>query len=160
MGKFARAGLGTRYIDYNGRLCMVSAAAGNNKAFGIDRAANPWSDIPLAEVLLIAGSNCAETFPVLNKFLWQQRDNGGRWIIVDPRETATARQGDLHLQLKPGTDVALANGMLHVLIKENLIDQAFIDSRTNDWQATRELALRYSPDVASQICGVPARKDR
>ena len=60
MGKFARAGLGTRYIDYNGRLCMVSAAAGNNKAFGIDRAANPWSDIPLAEVLLIAGSNCAE----------------------------------------------------------------------------------------------------
>jgi len=158
MGKFARAGLGTRYVDYNGRLCMVSAAAGNNKAFGIDRAANPWSDIPLAEVLLIAGSNCAETFPVLNKFLWQQRDNGGRWIIVDPRETATARQGDLHLQLKPGTDVALANGMLHVLIEEDLIDQAFIDSRTNDWQATRELASRYSPDVASQICSVPAQK--
>jgi assimilatory nitrate reductase catalytic subunit len=66
MGKFARAGLGTRYVDYNGRLCMVSAAAANNKAFGIDRAANPWDDIPLAEVLLIAGSNCAETFPVLN----------------------------------------------------------------------------------------------
>jgi assimilatory nitrate reductase catalytic subunit len=158
MGKFARAGLGTRYVDYNGRLCMVSAAAGNNKAFGIDRAANPWSDIPLAEVLLIAGSNCAETFPVLNKFLWQQRDNGGRWIIVDPRETATARQGDLHLQLKPGTDVALANGMLHVLIEENLIDHAFISSRTNDWEATLEVASRYSPDVASQICGVPAQK--
>jgi len=158
MGKFARAGLGTRYIDYNGRLCMVSAAAGNNKAFGIDRAANPWDDIPFAEVLLIAGSNCAETFPVLNKFLWQQRDNGGRWIIVDPRETPTARQGDLHLQLKPGTDVALANGMLHVLVEENLVDQSFIDSRTNDWDATRELAKTYSPDVASQICGVPAEK--
>jgi assimilatory nitrate reductase catalytic subunit len=158
MGKFARAGLGTRYIDYNGRLCMVSAAAGNNKAFGIDRSANPWDDIPLAEVLLIAGSNCAETFPVLNKFLWQQRDNGGRWIIVDPRETATARQGDLHLQLKPGTDVALANGMLHVLIEENLIDKTFIEARTNDWDATRELAGRYSPDVASQISGVPSEK--
>jgi assimilatory nitrate reductase catalytic subunit len=158
MGKFARAGLGTRYVDYNGRLCMVSAAAGNNKAFGIDRAANPWSDIPLAEVLLIAGSNCAETFPVLNKFLWQQRDNGGRWIIVDPRETPTARQGDLHLQLKPGTDVALANGLLHVLIRENLTDESFIDARTNDWQATRELALRYTPDVASQLSGVPAQK--
>src|SRR5215217_3754707 len=158
MGKFARVGLGTRYVDYNGRLCMASAAAGNNKAFGIDRAANPWSDIPLAEVLLIAGSNCAETFPVLNKFLWQQRDNGGRWIIVDPRETPTARQGDLHLQLKPGTDVALANGMLHVLIQENLIDQAFIDGRTNDWLATRELALRYPPEVAAQISGVPAEK--
>ena len=91
MGKFARAGLGTRYIDYNGRLCMVSAAAGNNKAFGIDRSANPWSDIPLAEVLILAGANCAETFPILNKFLWQQRDNGGRWIVIDPRETPTAR---------------------------------------------------------------------
>jgi assimilatory nitrate reductase catalytic subunit len=158
MGKFARAGLGTRYVDYNGRLCMVSAAAGNNKAFGIDRAANPWSDIPLAEVLLIAGANCAETFPVLNKFLWEQRDNGGRWIVVDPRETATARQGDLHLQLKPGSDVALANGMLHVLIAENLIDQSFIDARTNDWEAARELATRYTPDVASQISGVPAEK--
>ena len=158
MGKFARAGLRTRYVDYNGRLCMVSAAAANNKAFGVDRAANPWSDIPLAEVLLIAGSNCAETFPVLNKFLWQQRDNGGRWIIVDPRETPTARQGDLHLQLKPGTDVALANGLLHVLIQENLIDQAFIDARTNEWQPLRELALRYTPEVASQISGVPAEK--
>jgi assimilatory nitrate reductase catalytic subunit len=158
MGKFARAGLGTRYVDYNGRLCMVSAAAANNKAFGIDRAANPWSDIPLAEVLLIAGSNCAETFPVLNKFLWEQRDNGGRWIIVDPRETPTARQGDLHLQLRPGTDVALANGLLHVLIQENLVDEAFINGRTNDWEATRELAMRYPPDVASQISGVPAEK--
>ena len=102
-----------------------SAAAGNNKAFGIDRAANPWADIPLAEVLMIAGSNCAETFPVLNKFLWQQRDNGGLWIIIDPRETATARQGDLHLQLKPGTDVAVANGMLNVIIREGLDRRRF-----------------------------------
>ena len=158
MGKFARAGLGTRYIDYNGRLCMVSAAAGNNKAFGIDRAANPWSDIPLAEILIIAGANCAETFPVLNKFLWQQRDNGGRWIVIDPRETATARQGDLHLQLKPGTDVAVANGMLHVIIKENLIDEDFIENRTNDWEQTKTVIEKYTPQVCSEISGVPAEK--
>ena len=158
MGKFARAGLGTRYIDYNGRLCMVSAAAGNNKAFGVDRAANPWADIPLAEVLIIAGSNCAETFPVLNKFLWQQRDAGGRWIVIDPRETATARQGDLHLQLKPGTDVAVANGMLNVIIREGLIDEEFIAGHTNDWEATRAVVENYTPDVASQISGVPAAK--
>ncbi len=158
MGKFARAGLGTRYIDYNGRLCMVSAAAGNNKAFGVDRSANPWSDIPLAEVLIIAGANCAETFPVLNKFLWQQRDNGGVWIVIDPRETATARQGDLHLQLKPGTDVAVANGMLNVIIRENLFDEAFINSRTNDWEQTKETALKYTPDIAAQISDVPAEK--
>lgn len=158
MGKFARIGLGTKYIDYNGRLCMVSAAAANNKAFGIDRAANPWSDIPHAEVLLIAGANCAETFPVLNKFLWEQRDNGGVWIVIDPRETPTARQGDLHLQLKPGTDVALANGILHVLIEEGFIDQEFINNRTNGWEETKANALKYTPQVASEITGVPADK--
>ena len=158
VGKFARLGLGTRYIDYNGRLCMASAAAGNNKAFGIDRAANPWSDIPHAEVLMIAGANCAETFPIINGFLWKQRDNGGIWIVIDPRETPTARQGDIHLQLKPGTDAAVANGILNVLINENLIDQAFIDSRTNGWDETREMAMNYPPEVASEISGVPAEK--
>ncbi|MGE3953512.1 MAG: molybdopterin oxidoreductase family protein [Pyrinomonadaceae bacterium] len=158
MGKFARAGMGTRYIDYNGRLCMVSAAAGNNKAFGIDRAANPWSDIPFAEVLILAGANCAETFPVLNKFLWQQRDNGGRWIVVDPRETPTARQGDIHLQLKPGTDVAVANGMLNVIVREGLIDEEFIRDRTNGWDDTLATVEKFTPDVASQISGVPAEK--
>jgi len=158
VGKFARLGLQTRYIDYNGRLCMASAAGGNNKAFGIDRAANPWSDIPHAEVLMIAGANCAETFPILNGFLWKQRDNGGVWIVIDPRETPTARQGDLHLQLKPGTDVAVANGILNVLINESLIDQVFIDNRTNDWEAAKAAALNYPPDVASEISGVPAEK--
>ncbi|MGD9561249.1 MAG: formate dehydrogenase subunit alpha [Pyrinomonadaceae bacterium] len=156
MGKFARVGLGTRYVDYNGRLCMVSAAAGNYKAFGIDRAANPWTDIPQAEVLMIAGANCAETFPVMNKFLWQQRDNGGIWIVIDPRETATARQGDLHLQLRPGTDVAVANGILHVIAREGLIDEEFIKNRTVDWEATRKTVEKYTPDVASQISGIPA----
>lgn len=158
IGKFARAGLGTRYIDYNGRLCMVSAGAGNNKAFGIDRSANPWTDIPLAEVLILAGANCAETFPILNKFLWQQRDNGGVWIVIDPRETATARQGDLHLQLKPGTDVAVANGMLHVIYKENLIDEEFIQNRTNDWELTRKVIENFTPQQASEISGVPVEK--
>lgn len=158
VGKFARVGLQTRFIDYNGRLCMASAAAGNNKAFGVDRAANPWSDIPKAEVLIIAGANCAETFPILNGFLWKQRDNGGIWIIIDPRETPTARQGDLHLQLKPGTDVAVANGILNVLINENLLDEEFIKNRTNDWEATRETALKYSPEIASEISDVPAEK--
>ena len=158
VGKFARIGLGTRFIDYNGRLCMASAAAGNNKAFGIDRAANPWSDIPHAEVLIIAGANCAETFPIINGFLWKQRDNGGTWIVIDPRETPTARQGDIHLQLKPGTDAAVANGILNVLINENLIDQDFIDSRTNGWEETREMALKYPPEVAAEISGVPAEK--
>jgi assimilatory nitrate reductase catalytic subunit len=82
----------------------------------------------------------------------------GRWIIVDPRETATARQGDLHLQLKPGTDVALANGMLHILIEENLIDQNFISARTNGWEETKASVARYTPQVAAEITGVQAEK--
>src|SRR5215210_2778825 len=78
MGKFARAGLGTRYVDYNGRLCMVSAAAGNNKAFGIDRAANPWSDIALADVIFSAGSNTAECHPLTMPYIWEARDRGAK----------------------------------------------------------------------------------
>jgi assimilatory nitrate reductase catalytic subunit len=158
VGKFARVGLQTRFVDYNGRLCMASAAAGNNKAFGVDRAANPWSDIPHAEVLIIAGANCAETFPIINGFLWKQRDNGGIWIIIDPRETPTARQGDLHLQLKPGTDVAVTNGILNVLINENLIDEEFIKNRTHGWEETKATALKYPPEIAAEISGVPAEK--
>lgn len=158
VGKFARVGLQTRYVDYNGRLCMASAAAGNNKAFGVDRAANPWADIPHAEVLMIAGANCAETFPIINGYLWKQRDSGGVWIIIDPRETPTARQGDLHLQLKPGTDVALTNGILNVLINENLIDEEFIKTRTNGWEETRTTALKYTPEIVAEISGVPAEK--
>jgi assimilatory nitrate reductase catalytic subunit len=90
--------------------------------------------------------------------LWQQRDNGGVWIVIDPRETPTARQGDLHLQLKPGTDVAVANGMLNVIVREGLIDEEFIASHTNDWEATRAAVLKYTPDEAARISGVPAAR--
>ncbi len=91
MGKFARVCLKTKYIDYNGRLCMVSAGAANKKAFGIDRAANPWSDILNAEVVVIAGSNTAECAPITTNYVWQARENGGKVIVVDPRITPIAR---------------------------------------------------------------------
>src|SRR5205085_2234798 len=81
-----------------------------------------------------------------------------RWIIVDPRETATARQGDIHLQLKPGTDVALANGLLHVMMKEGLTDADFINARTNNWEETKAVVERYTPQLASEITGVPAER--
>ena len=78
MGKFARVALGTRHIDYNGRLCMVSAGAASKMAFGIDRAANPWSDIPLAKCIILAGTNVGECFPILTDYIWKARDNGAR----------------------------------------------------------------------------------
>src|SRR5262249_33834542 len=91
MGKFARVCLGTSNIDYNGRLCMVSAAAANKKAFGVDRAANPWSDVLGAKLIWVSGSNVAECSPILTNYIWQAREMGARVIVVDPRITPIAR---------------------------------------------------------------------
>lgn len=85
---------------------MVSTAAGNKKAFGIDRAANPWSDIPKAEVVWISGANVGECAPITTNYVWQARDNGARIIVVDPRITPLARTCDLFMPVKPGRDIA------------------------------------------------------
>jgi assimilatory nitrate reductase catalytic subunit len=91
MGKFAHMSLKTSNLDYNGRLCMVSAAAGNKKAFGVDRAANPWNDILKAEVVWISGANVAECAPITTDYVWQARENGAKNIVVYPRNTPIAR---------------------------------------------------------------------
>ena len=156
-GKFARIALRTANIDYNGRLCMVSAGAANRLAFGVDRAANPWSDIPLARALLIAGSNIAECFPILTDYVWRARDNGAKIIVIDPRITPIARTADLFLPVRPGRDSALANGILHVLIERGWVDEKFIADHTHDFDKVRELVRRYTPAVTESITGVPAR---
>ena len=117
MGKFARVCLKTPYIDYNGRLCMVSAAAANKKAFGIDRAANAWDDIVGADVVWISGANIAECAPITTNYVWQAREMGGRIIVVDPRITPIARTADVFLPVKPGRDAALFNGVLRIMIE-------------------------------------------
>src|SRR5688572_23920650 len=91
MGKLARVALKTSNIDYNGRLCMVSAGAANRMAFGVDRGANPWSDIPLARCIVLAGINVGECFPILTDYIWRARDAGARIIVIDPRITPIAR---------------------------------------------------------------------
>src|SRR3954470_11581665 len=111
-GKFARVGLGTRHIDYNGRLCMSSAAMAYARAFGIDRSPLPMTDIPLADSIFVVGSNVAECFPIMMQWIWQARDRGASLIVADPRETPIARTADLWLPVRPGTDVALLNAML------------------------------------------------
>src|SRR5947207_5560667 len=156
-GKFARIALGTANIDYNGRLCMVSPGAANRLAFGVDRAANPWSDIPLARTLLIAGANIAECFPILTDHGWRARDNGAKIIVIDPPITPIARTADLFLPVRPGRDSALANGILHVLIERGWVDENFIASHTHDFDKVRELVRRYTPAVTETITGVPAR---
>src|SRR2546426_3335809 len=157
IGKFARVALRTANIDYNGRLCMVSAGAANKMAFGVDRAANPWSDIPLARAVILSGTNLGECFPVLTDYVWRARDNGAKIIVIDPRITPIARTADLFLPVKPGRDSALANGILHVMIEDGCIDEAFIANHTHDFDKVRDLVKKYTPAVTEKITGVPAR---
>ncbi|MBQ1070978.1 molybdopterin oxidoreductase family protein, partial [Micromonospora sp. D75] len=119
LGRFARVTLRTRHIDYNGRWCMSSAAAAGIRAFGIDRGLPfPLADLGRADTLLLVGANPAETMPPLMRHVTDLRERGGRLIVVDPRATATARQADLHLQPLPGTDLAVANALLHIALTE------------------------------------------
>jgi assimilatory nitrate reductase catalytic subunit len=155
-GKFARVALGSKHIDYNGRLCMVSAAAANKKAFGIDRAANPWADILETQVILVAGSNVAECFPVMTNYLWGARDLGAKLVVLDPRETPLARTADLFVPLRPGTDAAFLNAVLHVIERDDLVDRAYIADHTVGWEAVREVVRTYPPERAAEICGIDA----
>src|SRR5262249_23613384 len=122
LGKFARARLETRYIHYNGPPLVGSAAAGNKKAFGVDRAGNPMSDIPLAEVIWVGGANVAECATITTSYIWQARERGARIINVDPRITPLARTADLVLPVKPGRDAALFAGVLHLMIENDWLD--------------------------------------
>jgi assimilatory nitrate reductase catalytic subunit len=160
MGKFARVALKTPYIDYNGRLCMVSAAAGNKKAFGIDRAANPWSDILKAEVVWISGANVAECAPITTNYVWQARENGAKIIVVDPRITPVARTCDLFLPVKPGRDVALFNGILHLMIENDWLDHDFIKNYTAGFDAVAEHVREWTPQRTAEVTGITERAIR
>ncbi len=160
IGKFARIALRTANIDYNGRLCMVSAAAGNKKAFGIDRAANPWSDIVGAEVVWISGANVAECAPITTNYVWQARENGAKIIVVDPRITPIARTCDLFLPIKPGRDIALFNGILHLMIEHDWLDHDFIESHTVGFDALAEHVQQWTPGRTAEVTGIAERSIR
>lgn len=157
LGKFARLALGTATIDYNGRYCMSSASAANNLAFGIDRGLPfPVADIARADTVLLWGANPADTMPPLEQWLDDQQANGGRLLVADPRRTATARRADLHLQMVPGTDLAVAQGMLHIVVTEGLVDRDYVDRRTVGFDAVRRQALEWPADRVERVAGVPA----
>src|SRR5512142_528842 len=156
MGKFARVALRTANIDYNGRLCMVAAGAASKKTFGIDRSANPWSDIPKAKAILIAGANIAECAPITTDYLWQARENGARIIVLDPRMTPIARTVDLYIPVRSGGDIGIFNGMLHVMIERGWIDREFIAAHTTGFEEVERAVAKYTPEYAARIAGVPA----
>jgi assimilatory nitrate reductase catalytic subunit len=156
LGKFARVALRTAAIDYNGRFCMSSAAAASVRSFGIDRGMPfPLADVAETDVILMVGSNLADTAPPAMQFFDTGRAHGAKHLVVDPRRTATAKTADLHLQPVPGTDLALANGMLNVAVREGLIDTDYIAERTTGFEAVRRAVRLYWPDRVERITGVP-----
>ncbi|MFF0625153.1 molybdopterin oxidoreductase family protein [Streptomyces sp. NPDC004296] len=156
LGKFARVVLGTSQIDYNGRFCMSSAAAAQGRAFGLDRGLPfPLADVARTGCVLLVGSNLAETMPPALRYLTELKENGGRLIVVDPRRTRTAEQADLHLAPRPGTDLALALGLLHLVVAEGRTDEEFLAGRTTGWPAARAAAMAHWPELVERLTGVP-----
>ncbi|MFD1719786.1 molybdopterin oxidoreductase family protein [Georgenia deserti] len=160
LGKFARVGIGTSRIDYNGRFCMSSAAAAGRRSLGIDRGLPfPVSDLDEADTVLLLGSNVADTMPPFVQHLSGARARGGL-IVVDPRRSATAnltRDGQgLHLQPAPGTDMVLLLGLAHVVVHEGLVDEEFVGTRTEGYRALVRSLAAWWPHRVQALTGVPA----
>ncbi|MFF4593169.1 molybdopterin oxidoreductase family protein [Amycolatopsis sp. NPDC001319] len=156
LGKFARVALGTSQIDYNGRFCMSSAAAAGLKAFGADRGLPfPVTDLAEADVVLLAGANPAETMPPFVQHL-----RGAELIVIDPRRTPTAELASLHLAPAPGTDLALALGILHAVVAEGHLEKSYVDLRTAGFDEAWRLAAAWWPERAERVTGVAAADQR
>lgn len=154
--KLARGLIGTNNIDTNSRLCMSSSVAGYKATLGSDAPPACYEDIDHAACILIAGSNTAVAHPVLFRRIEAAKERRPelRLIVVDPRRTDTARAADLHLVILPGTDVALFNGMLHVMLWENLVDLDFISRYTENFDALKAAVREYTPRHAARLCGI------
>lgn len=156
LGKFARVGLQTPNIDYNGRFCMSSGAAASIKTFGIDRGLTmPLSDIPRAKCILLVGTNLVETLPPMVSWLKDAKKNGCWFVVIDPRDSATTKWADLHLAIRPGSDLALANALLCILAESNLLDRKFLSERVNGFEEALAAAKEFPPERAAEICGIP-----
>jgi formate dehydrogenase major subunit len=153
--KLARL-LGTPNVDNCARLCHAPSVVGLNRTLGAAGMTNPIPDIANSRCIFIIGSNLAENHPVLTRWIHRAKDVGAVVIVADPRETHTSWMADVFLQLKPGTDVALLNGMAHVIIKEGLIDIDYISRWTRGFEAFRESLKDYTPEKVSEITGVAA----
>jgi len=154
--KLAKGFLNTPHVDSNSRLCMSSAVVAYQKALGRDGPPCSYADFDDTECVLLVGSNTADCHPVLfQRILQRKAANPSTTIIaIDPRRTATARQADLHLQLRPGTDVPLLLGLLRALIHAGHIDRAFIDRHTLDWPAVERSTQAWTIDRTSEVTGV------
>jgi len=155
LGKLARGVIGTNNYDGNTTLCMASAVSGYKRSFGSDGPPGCYEDFEHTECLLAIGSNLPEQHPVI---FWRLREALEKRkfpvIVIDPRVTMFAQMADIHLPIKPGTDVALLNGFAHVILKEGLADEAYIKAHTSDYESFSKLVEEYDPLTVSRICGI------
>lgn len=155
LGKFARVALETKYIDYNGRFCMSSGAGASNQAFGVDRGlTNPLSDIPNAECIILAGANVAECQPTMMPYFRKAKANGGKIIVIDPRETLTSKLAHLHLKVKPGMDAVLVNGLLKVIVDEDYVHHAFMHESVEGGAELLAFARSIDLNEVEKLTGV------
>jgi formate dehydrogenase major subunit len=152
--KLARL-LGTNNVDHCARLCHSPTVVGLARAFGSGAMTNPISDLSNSDCIFIIGSNPAANHAPALHWIWEAKDRGAKVIVADPRLTATVWMADDFLQLKPGTDAALLNGMAHVIITEGLADQDFIQLRTEGYNALVEAVMDYTPERVAELTGIP-----
>jgi assimilatory nitrate reductase catalytic subunit len=153
LGKLAQLGLGTRNYDGNTTLCMSTAVSGYKRSFGSDGPPGAYEDLEHADVILLIGANIADNHPIL----WQrlEANRSKTLIVVDPRVTKTAMLADVHLPVRPRSDLALINGIIHILIDSDLIDHEYIDRHTSGFDALYESVREYTPARVSEITGIP-----
>jgi len=157
--KLLRGCLGTNNFDSNSRLCMSSAVAGYNMSFGSDGPPCCYEDLELTDCAFLIGTNTAECHPIVfNRLAKHHKKNRQvKMIVVDPRRTPTAEAADLHLAIRPGTDIDLLNGIAHLLLRWGKIDSGFIDECTTNFSAFTEVVKYYRPEVVAERCGITER---
>jgi NADPH-dependent sulfite reductase flavoprotein alpha-component len=153
--KLAKGFVGTNQIESNSRLCMASAGSGYKLSLGADGPPGSYEDFDHADVFLVIGANMADCHPILFLRMMERVKAGAKLIVVDPRRNATADKADLFLQIRPGTDLALLNGLLHLLVANGDIDEGFIAEHTEGWAAMPAFLADYTPAHVSEITGIP-----
>ena len=158
--KLIRAGFGTNNVDHCTRLCHASSVAALLEMIGSGAVSNPFADVQYSDVFIVIGANPTVNHPVAATFMKNAIHRGARFIHIDPRATEMSRYATHGLHFKPGTDVALLNGMLHTIVTEDLVDHEFIDTRTDGWEEFRRSLAAYSPEAMEPICGIEADRIR
>ncbi|GAB7105553.1 bifunctional nitrate reductase/sulfite reductase flavoprotein subunit alpha [Streptomyces phaeofaciens JCM 4814] len=153
--KLTKGYLRTNQIESNSRLCMASAGTGYKLSLGADGPPGSYDDLDTADVFFVIGSNMADCHPILFLRMMDRVKAGAKLIVVDPRRTATAAKADLFLQVRPGTDLALLNGLLHLLHEDGHTDPDFVAAYTEGWEAMPGFLADYPPATVAELTGIP-----